>query len=152
MAIEDWIDALCAIWEISDGKGGQVRSYRVFEKNEFPEAITDHPCAITYTQGVIMQITASGGKSIWRGVTEFHLSDNVDKSRFPEYIRYFARIRAALAANMKLGGLVDHLRVNTDITPSVQGPVVLVYGSENPHHGIVVYWEVKQDETDIVSA
>jgi hypothetical protein len=152
MALEDWIDALCAIWEISDGKGGQVRSYRVFEKSEFPEAITDTPCAITYTTGVIMQITASGGHGIWRGVTEFHLSEGINKSRFPEYIRYFARIRAAMAANMKLGGLVDHLRVNSDVTPSVQGPVVLVYGSEQPHHGIVVYWEVKEGATDTVVA
>jgi hypothetical protein len=150
VAVENWIDALCAIWEISDGKGGQVRSYRAFEKNEFPEAITDVPCALTYTQGVIMEIAASGGKSFWRGVTEFHLSQGVDKSHFPEYMRYFARIRAALAANMKLGGLVDHLKVNVAVTPSVQGPVVLVYGSEEPHHGIVVYWEVKEDETDTV--
>ena len=150
MAVIDWIDTLCAIWEISDGLGGQVRSYRVFEKNEFPEAITDVPVALTFTKGVRMEISASGGKSFWSGVTEFHLTHGIDKSRFPDIMRYFARIRAAMAANMKLGGLVDHLQVNIAVTPSVQGPVVMQYGKEDPHHGIVVYWEVKEDETDTV--
>jgi hypothetical protein len=151
VAVSDWIDTLSAVWEISDGKGGTVYSYKVYEKNEFPEAIKNMPCAITYTQGVTMQIQASGGKSIWQGVTEFHLAEGVDKSHFPDIMLYFARIRTALASNMKLGGLVDHFKVRPDVTPSVQGPVVLQYGSEEPHHGIIVYWEVKEDQTDSVS-
>lgn len=152
MPVEDWIDTLCALWEISDGRGGTVRSYRLFERNEFPEAITDVPCAITYTRGVDMEINASNPLGFWHGVTEFHLTQGLDKSKFPEAIRYFARIRAAMAANVKLGGLVAHFRPDPNVTPSVQGPVVLTYGSEDPHHGIVVYWEVKVNETDEVSA
>jgi hypothetical protein len=124
----------------------------VYEKNEFPESIESTPCAITYTQGNNMQIMAGGGKSIWHGVTEFHLSENVDKDQFPYIMLFFARIRTAAAANMKLGGLVDHLALRGDITPNVQGPVVLQYGSEAPHHGIVVYWEVKENESDTVTA
>ena len=151
MSVENWIDTLCEIWEISDGKGGTVRSYKVYEKNEFPESL-QAPCVITYTQGNHMQISAGGGQSIWQGVTEFHLTGNVDKSNFPDVMLFFARIRVVAAANLKLGGLVDHFRLRPDTTPNVQGPVVLTYGSEEPHHGIVVYWEVKEGEVDVVSA
>lgn len=150
MALEDWIDELCAIWEIDDGKGSQVRSYRVYNKNEFPEAITDVPCAISFTEGAQMEIQASGGTTRWFGVTEFHLSLNVDKSEYPDYIGYFSRIRAAAAAKTKLGGLVSEFALRPDIRPNVVGLVPLRYGSEEPHHGIVVYWTVKENETDIV--
>jgi hypothetical protein len=152
MAVEDWIDTLCAIWEITDGQGGQIRSYRVYEKNEFPESISEVPCAITYTQGVGLQIMASGGHSMWQGATEFHLTKNVNKANYPPMMKHFANIRAAMAANMKLGGLVDHLRASTVVTPNVQGPLILQYGTEDPHYGIVVYWEVKEGETDVVMA
>jgi hypothetical protein len=151
VAVNDWIDALCALWEISDGKGGQVYSYRVYEKAEFPEAITKTPCALTYTTGVQMEIQAGDGRSYWKGMTEFHLMDNVDKQHFPQLMLYFARIRAAMASSHTLGGLVSHFKPDPDVAPHVQGPVVLQYGSDDPHHGIVVFWEVKENETDALS-
>ncbi len=81
MSVENWIDTLCELWEVDDGKGGTIRSYKVYKKNEFPEAI-QAPCAITYTTGNHMEIMASGGHSFWEGKTEFHLTDNIDKSNF----------------------------------------------------------------------
>lgn len=151
MSVESWIDTLCGIWEISDGRGGTVQSYKVYEKSEFPESISQVPCALTYTQGNHMQISAGGGQSIWQGITEFHLTDNVDKSNFPYIMLFFSRIRTAAAANLQLGGLVDHFSLRADVIPNVQGPVTLQYGSEAEHHGIVVYWEVKESEADTVS-
>ena len=152
MAIEDWIDTLTKVWEISDGQGGTVYSYRVYDKAEFPESIGERiPCAITYPAGARFEISANSGKSYWEGVTEFHLSEDVDKSKFPEILLFYARIRTAMAANMKLGGIVDHFQPRPGAGSNIQGPVVLKYGSESPNLGIVVYWEVKQDETDAVS-
>jgi len=54
MAVENWIDEIAKLFEISDGRKGTVKSYRAYEKADFPEAITVYPCAITYTTGVKM--------------------------------------------------------------------------------------------------
>lgn len=146
MAVENWIDAISALWEIEDGAGGTVKSYRVFEKSEFPETITVWPCAITYTRGVKSNYSL-GGPCIdhWQGVTEFHLYDNVDRSHMPEMMRWFARIRNAAAGSITLGGLVAHFMLDPSVENNILGPVVMQFGSENPHHGLVVSWTVKEN-------
>ena len=46
MAVENWIDEIVALaGTISDGKQ-HVRSYSVFARDEFPESITEYPCAM----------------------------------------------------------------------------------------------------------
>lgn len=146
MSVESWIDALAKRWEISDGKGGTVRSYRVYEKDEFPESISlEKPCVITYITGYDPQYSAGGPlKGLYRGTSEFHLVSNVNKANLPKLMLYLARIRNAAAGSIQLGGLVDHFLLVGD--PPIRGPVSLQYGSEEPHHGIVVTWEVKADE------
>lgn len=149
MAIETWIDDITRLWDqVSDGHGGSVRSYRVYEKDEFPEALADYPCALTYTTEV-ESVYSLGGPLIdlWKGVTEFHLFPNVDKRNFPAVMKYFARIRNAAAGSMTLGGSVSHflLRNTESGGASIQGPVVLQYGNEEPHHGLLVYWECKEN-------
>jgi hypothetical protein len=148
MAVEQWIDAIAKLWDaVSDGRGGNVTSYRAYERDNFPEALADFPCAITYVTEV-ENIYSTGGPLIdlWRGVTEFHLFPGVDKRDLPQLMRYFARIRNAASGSITLGGLVSHflLRVSNSGGPSIVGPVVLQYGSEQPHHGLLVYWEVKE--------
>jgi hypothetical protein len=144
MAIETWIDDLCAVWdEVSDGKGGFVKSYRVYTKAEFPEAITMVPCVLSYTK--LMQPKHASGFQIcmWKGASEFHLSESVAKQWMPDVMRYFARILSAAAAHVTLGGKVSFFIV--DFENGVQGPVVLQYGSEEPHWGIMVNWMVEEN-------
>ena len=157
MSIENWIDQICKVWgTVGNGQGGHVRSYLVYEKEEFPEAITVYPCAITYTTNVIDQYSV-GGPLIdhWKGVTEFHLFPSADKRNFPAIMLYFSRIRNAAAANMQLGGRVAFFQLRQGDEPSIEGPVVLRYGGEDPHHGLIVHWICKQSvsgETGYVPA
>lgn len=152
MAVENWIDAIARRWEISDGKGGTVRSFRVYEKAEFPEAITIFPCALTYTTDVTPIYGASAiDREMWNGVTEFHLFEGVNKSNFPELMRYFNRIITAAAGDVTLGGLVSYFMIRQEGGPGISGPVVLQYGSESPHHGIVVNWVVKERQAILVA-
>jgi hypothetical protein len=142
MSIELWIDTLCSVWDISDGKGGQVKSYRVYNKNEFPEAITTYPCAISYVTSVKNTYGASNSLDLWYGVTEFHLFPNVNKTNLPEAMLFYKRIRDAAALHMTLGGLVNYFLLRNDIES--QTMVDLKYGSEDPHHGLLVNWIVKE--------
>jgi len=151
IAVNDWIDEIAKLWEIADGRGGTVTSFRVYEKNEFPESLPAGViCAITYTLDVESAYSL-GGPLVdrWRGITEFHFPWGVDKSHFPEIMLFFARIRNAAAGSMTLGSRVAHFLLRTQNTggQSIQGPVTLTYGSEAPHHGLLVYWEVKDDES-----
>lgn len=140
MAIENWIDALAAVWdEVGDGRGGYVKSYRCVDRAEFPEAIAQYPAVISYPRSVL----CDGFTDIWTGVSEFHISESDAKFLLPEVIGYFARIRNAAMAHITLGGLVARF-VLADQNASIQGPVALVYGSEHPHWGLVVNWTVKE--------
>lgn len=148
MAVENWIDEIAKLaGEVPNGKGGKVKSYRVFAKADFPEGLTVFPCAITYTTQVITSYSQGGPCiDLWKGVTEFHLSEGTAKSEYPAVMRFFAHIRAAFAQHMTLGGKVAYCKLAED-EPSLQGPVVLQYGAEQPHHGIIARWVVKENVT-----
>lgn len=145
MAITDWIDKLARVWEVSDGKGGTVYSYRLYEKNEFPAAIVDFPSAVSYVTEAIIEYSA-GGPCIdfYRGVTEFHLVPGAEKSNIPYVLEFFARIRDAAARNIQLSSTVARFTLRSEAA-SIQGPVVLQYGAEEPHLGLIVFWEVKEN-------
>lgn len=152
MAVEDWIDAVARLWgTVDNGRGGTVRSYAVFERDEFPDALSEFPCAITYIRGIpTVQYSAGGpGVVVFRGATEFHLTPNVAKNQMPYVIRFYDRIIRAAASRVTLGGLVSHFLLAAD-EPLVPG--ILVYGSEEPHFGIVVNWVVKENPTISVGA
>ncbi len=153
MAVENWIDEICKLWEVDDGKGGKVKSYRVYEKAEFPAALSVYPCAITYTVDVIDHYSAGASYDLWNGKSEFHFQ-GIDKSRYPAMMLFFARIRDAAAGSLSLGGKVAHFKLRTpdEGGPSIQGPVMLQYGSEDPHDGLVIYWRVKEMVSVTVSA
>lgn len=148
MAIESWIDSLTKLWAISDGRKGTVHSFRLFERDEFPESLPDlntTRCAITYPTGCETQYSIGGPCiDIWRGVTEFHLSANVNKSNLPYLVLFFKRIRDAAASDIQLGGLVDYFMIDAE-RGGILGPMSLQYGNEAPHHGLMVYWKVKEN-------
>lgn len=146
MAVENWIDKICDLMSVSDGAGGHVRSYHVYDKSEFPESLSQFPCAITYIVGYTPLYSAGGPlKGIYRGRTELHLTDSVDKSKMPGLMLYLARLRNVCSGAMQLGGLVDHFILVAEPS-AIVGPSVLQYGSEEPHLGYIVNWQVKADE------
>jgi len=154
MAVEDWIDALARLWEIADGRGGTLKSYRSYERAEFPEALTVYPCALTYMVDVTHEYSAGGpAVDVYNGRTQFHLFPSAAKSLMPQAMRFVARIRNAAASSITLGGTVAHFALRRDV-PSIEGPVVLKYGSEEPHIGLIVNWRVKENVSGdfIVSA
>jgi hypothetical protein len=148
MAVESWIDEITDLaGTIDDGKGKKVRSYQVFKKAEFPESISVYPSALTYTSELRSEYSLGGPCiDLWYGITEFHLVAGVAKSNYPYIMRFFARIKAAFALHMTLGGKVAYVQLRTD-EPGLQGPVTLQYGSEDPHLGIVAHWVVKESTT-----
>ncbi len=144
MAVESWIDALAKRWEFTDGKKGTILSYRLFERDEFPESLPDlntTKCALTYVTDVEVQYSAGGPCiDLYKGTTEFHLTADLKKSNLPYLLRFISRIRDAAAGSIKLGGTVDHF-----VVKSITGPMALQYGDEALHHGFVVEWEVKEN-------
>lgn len=151
--IEQWIDALADVWsEIDDGLGGQVRSYHMFDKAEFPDSINEFPSAVSYvTPGVFSEYSAGNSIDVWQGKTEFHLTKGSDKSLLPYAHRFFARIRNAAAAHMKLGGAVDYFTLRQEGDVNIQGPVLLSFGGEDPHWGLIAYWTVKENvSTEVI--
>jgi len=147
--IENWIDALTAIWEVTaHGNKGLVYSFKVYKKDEFPESIdpAKFPVAISYPIQVSSEYSAGGMKiDYWTGITEFHLFPDVKKSNLPDILPYFARIRNAAGANMMLSGAVSQFMLRSaGGAASIQGPLTLQYGDEEPHHGLIVHWIVEE--------
>ncbi len=152
MAASEWIDKITDLWgTVEDGRGGFVRSYAVFKRAEFPDALTVYPCAITYITRLPVAQYSAGGPNIviWRGVSEFHLVPNVLKSNMAYVIGFYDRIIAAAASSITLNGKVSHFLLGPE-EPILPG--VLQYGDEAPHYGLVVNWEVKELVTLTVSA
>lgn len=146
MAVENWIDEVARLaGGIKAHNKGQVKAYLVFERAEIPETISEFPCAITYVQGLRAQYSMGGPCiDLWDGVTEFHLFPDIKKANLPEMVRYFGKIRTAWAGNMSLGGRVDHCVLKAENSIEM---VQMVYGTEAEHHGLKVYWEVKENVT-----
>ena len=141
--VDDWVDELTRAWEISDGRGGQVRSYRIFEKDEFPEEIPlDIPTALTFVDDVDAEYS-QGGPCIlmWHGTTVFHLTPDLNRQRTPYLMLFFNRILVAAAANMKLTGKVDYFALEPNTSIAV---VITQYGNEARHLGLEVRWLVKE--------
>jgi len=148
MALEDWMDELTAVWgTIRSGPRGNVRSYRCFNKNEFPEAISEFPCAISFVTG--LRFMGGGDSSphilLWSGDTEFYISPGVSKAGAPEVMRYFERaLRAALLFRTLGGKVAEFGLVKANEGEAIAGPGVMNYGGEEKHLGLVVHWRVKE--------
>lgn len=150
-SIETWIDDLNAVWAVSDGRGRVVETPRCATANTFPEslpALAEHPVAISYPVDVDFEYGDPSSSwpttAVWRGETEIHLTADVKKSNLPYLLPFFRRLLHAAKENHALGDRVTefHLR-----QPSMELMTDVRYGTENPHHAIVIYWQVTEDLT-----
>jgi hypothetical protein len=149
--IENWIDEIARLAGTVEAYGAPgkafVRSYWVFEKAEFPEALSELPAAITYVQGMRLVGGSNSGPTIcyWRGVTEFHIAGSTNKQNIPLVMPYAGRILTAFLSKRTLGGLVNEF----SLIKAEEGEAMTVgnmdYGLDGlPHMGIAVYWRVKE--------
>lgn len=142
MALETWIDTLADVFNFTYSGTDKVWTYHLYSLPDFPENVHVYPCAITYPTSLTPQYGEGLGIDLWRGTTELHLFPSVDKMLMPNIVPFFAKIRTAMAANVTLGGKVAYfLPIESE---AITGPVQLQYGSEAPHWGIVVKWQVKE--------
>lgn len=145
MSVELWIDAVAKLYDGIRIGNKSIRSFRIYEKDEFPESIKgdEIPCALTYTTDVLCEYGNTVCFDYWKGKTEIHWTPNVDKSKYPEIMLLFKQIRNAFALHRTLGGKVAYIQLDTE-GPSIQGPVVFTYGDEVTHLGLLVHWIVKE--------
>ena len=142
--ITDWIDKVAEVWgTIDNGKGGSLKSYKMFSRAEFPESLSEFPCVLNLVARVPKIQYSAGGPclAVYDGVSEFHIAKNINKSNYPFVLTYFEKIIVAAAANLQLGGAVEHFLLAAT-NPITLG--VLRYGSEDAHLGLVVNWQVKE--------
>jgi hypothetical protein len=147
--IENWIDTLTKVWEVDDGRGGTVRSYRLFERDEYPENVPlDQVTALTFFEAVDMEYSQGGPRiAIWRGTVEFNLTPDLDRRRIPYVLRFVGRIARAAAKNMTLGGRVNYMVLDPSTTVEM---AVLKYGNAGVEHlGLVAKWIVKETLNDL---
>ena len=141
-----WLDAACKVFgSISNRKGGNIRSYRVFEKNEIPAALElSSPCAVTYVQDVSVEYVAGGIDALnWGGMTELHITPVVDPSLLADVMWYFTGVLNAMKANHTLGGRVQWFRL-----PESEKSIRIIpttYGQGPAHYALVVTWEVREN-------
>lgn len=149
--IEDWIDEVAktaGLVEAANGK--RVVSYPLFGKTLFPESLSVFPCALTFIENLTSDYDLSGaGRNIWDGITEFHLTADLNRKRIPEVLLYYRRIRDAFAGNMTLNGKVAYCMLRGGSDSSIAGPVELSFGNEKTHFGLVAYWRVKEIESTV---
>ena len=142
MAVTDWIDDIAKLWgTLENGQGELLRSYRVFEKAEVPEALSIYPCAISYVSALSSLSYTAAGIALWRGTTEIHVYPNTSKANIPGLMLWYERITVKAASSLQLGGKVDHFKL------AAQDPIraaTLQYASEDYHHGLVINWQVKE--------
>lgn len=150
MAVTDWIDTLASIWEVEDPNGKTIHSYRVYDPSErgyaFPETINEWPSVLSYPTSMDVEYSQSGPQlAYWLGVSEFYCMPSVDKIHIPYVMDFYKIIYHQAARNFQLGGLVTEFHIFPgDAGPSIQGPVELRYGGEEPHMGLIVNWFVKE--------
>ncbi|WP_196300495.1 hypothetical protein, partial [Streptococcus pneumoniae] len=80
----------------------------------------------------------------YKGMTQFHVSPSEDFAELPRLLKFPRLIVVAAAANLQLGGLVNHFALE-DRDDQIDGPKPVQYGNESPHWGFDVYWEVKEN-------
>jgi hypothetical protein len=147
--IENWLDAVAKVFEMDNGKGGTVRSFRLYERADIPGALSSdlYPCAISYFTDCKPEYAAGGVDTlIWQGLTELHILPNLQMDGLPYLLLFVGRVIKAAAANYQLGGLVEHFLI-----PKESGAIQLVelgWGEDrNAHRGLLVHWEVKENIT-----
>lgn len=148
-AAHTWIDKIAAVFNIEDGKGGRVRSYKQADLKELPDAITSDqvPCVVHHIRDC-QPLYSLGGPTIlfWEGVSQFHLFEDIKAANWSEALPYFPRILAAAMGNVKLNGTVDTFMIPEQPRAIWFVTFRRIDGSDD-HDGIQVTWTVKQTVT-----
>jgi hypothetical protein len=140
--IEYWFDDICKIWATIEVDKMRVQS---FPMNRIPESVTKTPCAISFVTKIDGAYSMGGSSTgVYHGMTEFHLTLDLVRSKMPFCMKFPDRILAAAAAHLTLGGKVtDFHLVRTGSVEIVE----LTWGGEKEHFGIQVPWQVQESHT-----
>ena len=148
MATVDWIDAFIGnLGEITDGKK-LIHAYKIYTERDLPEKINPEklPAAVTWITSVEPTCSAGLSYEYTYGTTEFHIFDTVNRELYGELLSWIPLIRNKIYESVKLGGLVDDVRIVESEGGAGIRPTEMQFTSEDPwHYGIVVSWRVKQN-------
>lgn len=149
MAIVDWIDEIGRTFELSFG-GDQrtLKYYSIVDREEFPAAL-DLPCVLVIPENDQGEYSTSEGS--WKtvkGVAEFHLVKNTEKSRLPFVLSFWDKIITAAAANIGLNDPANiQFYLDNESGPRIE-LAVMSYSGEEEHLGLLVRWSVFENDTD----
>lgn len=137
--IEYWFDDIVKIWGTVEVDKMRVKSFML---NKIPEAVTKAPCAITFVRdGDNPNSLAGSAEGFYQGVTEFHLTLDLMRSKMPFCMKFPDKIVAAAASHLTLNGKVVSFKIGKwEI-------VELTWGGEPDHFGIKVPWTVQENQT-----
>lgn len=151
MAIEDWMPNL------KNALGGITGVEQVHGYDDLPAVIRVTPCFVVLPLRGTFNYS-SGGPNI--GVHTLQATLYVSAQVLPESyslaIPFIGRLVRQMAANVKLGGLIEHWGPTPDF-PLYEGPGSVEYGADSQGApikllGIIFRFEVKEIETYTVSA
>lgn len=151
MSLEDWMPTLVAKLAEISGLDGGVRYYA-----DMPGALLEFP---------ILVVTTVNGDETWGaslgavGLHELQATLFVSTQFLPEShsiaVPFIKRVRDKLAANVTLGGLVDHVGPSPE-GKFYSGPGRITYASQDgqdlEYAGIIFRLQVKDHDTLTVSA
>jgi len=152
MAMEDWMPTLAEKLAAVSGLQYVFFPDPTDADAGLPGSLMVFPCAVILPrQG--SQVYSAGGPNIaiHRLRITLYVANQVLAESYAVAIPYLATIRNKLAANMTLGGLVDHVLPDTSQGQFYDGPGGIKYGDAE-HLGIIFFIEVKEHETFTVSA
>lgn len=145
--IESWIDTLCDVWRTVEAPGFRtMKSPYLIKEKKFPSAISpkdDFPIALTIPASVDPMYSVGGPReAFYSGVTQFHITPDLDMGNIPAMLPYYGHILRVAAGNLLLGGLVEDLTIT-----GIVGPIAMQFGDEAEHWGFMVNWTVKEKIT-----
>lgn len=117
-----------------------------------PGTLHVFPCIVMVPR-MGSQVYSAGGPNIMvhRLRVTLYVTQQVLNEAYATATPFIKLVRDKLAANLTLGGLVDHVLPDTAQAMFYEGPGGIRYG-EPEHLGIVFYVEVKEHETVTVTA
>ncbi len=137
--IYHWIDDIAALWDSVEFDGKRVKSYRV---KDIPEAVTKAPCVLTFvTDGDNPNSFAGSAEGFYNGVSEFHLTLDLVRTKMPQVMQVPDSIVAAAAAHITLNHKVVSFKIGK--WEFFEGN----WGNESDHYGIKVPWTVQENQT-----
>lgn len=152
MSIEDWTPALTRVLGTVSG----IESVHTYD--DLPAVLRVFPSVIILpTRGPSANYSAGGPNiSVHQVQATVYVSAQILPEAYALAVPFVGRVTRALAANLKLDGLVAHA-IPDPAGPWYEGPGAIQYGVDAngtpiQHLGIIFRIEVKEIETFTVSA